>query len=72
MLGNNEQSTTSKGETWSGETNSRLPFDVNVMIDLSVIQRRDLIELTTSLTLGNRIVRVFKFSSRALDKNLSQ
>ena len=38
MLRNNEQSTTSKGETWSRETNSRLPFDVNVMIDLSIIQ----------------------------------
>ena len=72
MLRNNERSTTSKGETWSRETNSRLPFDVNVMINLSIIQIRDLIELTTSLTLGDRVVRVFKLSSRALDKNLSQ
>ena len=47
---------TSEGETWSCDTNSRLPFDVNVMINLSIIQIRDLIELTTSLTLGNRIV----------------
>ena len=53
----------------------RLPCAVNVNLNLSnlsIIQIRDLIELTTSLTLGNRIVRVFKLSSRALDKNLSQ
>ena len=56
MCRNNEQSTTSKGETWSRGTNSRLPFDVNVMLNLSIIQIRDLTELTTSLTLGNRIV----------------
>ena len=31
----NEQYTTSKAETWSRGTNSRLPFDVNVMINLS-------------------------------------
>ena len=36
--------------------NSRLPFDVNVMINLFIIQIRDLIELTTSLTSGNRLV----------------
>ena len=47
---------TSDGETWSRGTNSRLPFDVNVMLNLSIIQIRDLIKLTTSLTLGNRIV----------------
>ena len=28
-------STTSKEETWSRGTNSRLPFDVNVMFNLS-------------------------------------
>ena len=31
-------------------------FDVNVKLDLSIIQIRDLKELTTRLTLGNRIV----------------
>ena len=57
----------------AGGTNSRLPFDVNVkLLNLSIIQIRDLIEVTTSLTLGNKIVRVFKLSLRALDKNLSQ
>ena len=30
MCRNNEQQTTSNGETWS-----RLPFDVNVMVNLS-------------------------------------
>ena len=29
------QLTTSKQETWSRGTNSRLPFDVNVMLNLS-------------------------------------
>ena len=33
MCGNNEQKTTSKEETWSRGTNSRLPFDVNVMLN---------------------------------------
>ena len=32
MCRNNEQWATSKGETWSRGTNSRLPFDVNVMV----------------------------------------
>ena len=35
MCRNNEQETTSKWETWSRDTNSRLPFDVNVMLHLS-------------------------------------
>ena len=53
--------------------NSLLPFDVNVkLLNLSIIQIRDLIKLTTSLTLGNKIVRVFKLSSRALDERLLQ
>ena len=30
-----EQWTASKGESWSRGTNSRLPFDVNVMLNLS-------------------------------------
>ena len=29
--------TTSKEETWSRGTNSRLPFDVNVMLNPSII-----------------------------------
>ena len=33
MCRNNEQQTTSNGETWS-----RLPFDVNVMVNLNSIQ----------------------------------
>ena len=33
MCRNNEQWATSKGETWSRGTNSRLPFDVNGMLD---------------------------------------
>ena len=36
MCRKNEQPTTSKGETWSRGTNSRLPFDVNVMLNLSI------------------------------------
>ena len=32
---NNEQYTTSKGETWSHGTNSHLPFDISVMLILS-------------------------------------
>ena len=28
--------TTSKGETWSRGTNSRLPFDINVNLNLSI------------------------------------
>ena len=32
---NNEQWTTSKGETWSRGANSRLPFDLNMMLNLS-------------------------------------
>ena len=36
MRGSNEQKRTSiKGETWSRGTNSRLPFDVNVKLNLS-------------------------------------
>ena len=31
-----------KGETWSRGTNSRLPFDVNVMLILSIVGRRPL------------------------------
>jgi len=34
MSRTNEQKTTSKGESWSRGTNSRLPFDVNVMLHL--------------------------------------
>ena len=33
----NEQQTTSKGETWSRATNSRLPFAVNAMLNLSIV-----------------------------------
>ena len=36
-LEKNEQWTTSKEETWPRGTNSRLPFDVNVMLNLSKI-----------------------------------
>ena len=36
MRRNNEQKATSKGETWSRGTNSRLPFYVNVMLNLSI------------------------------------
>ena len=36
MCRNNEQQTTSKGETWSRGTNSRLPFDVNVNLNLEL------------------------------------
>ena len=32
---NYEQQTTRKGETWSRGTNSPLPLDVNVMLNLS-------------------------------------
>ena len=35
MCRNNEQFTTSNGETWSRGTNSRLQFDANVMLNLS-------------------------------------
>ena len=35
MCRSNEQWTTSKGETWSRGRNSRLQFDVNVMLNLS-------------------------------------
>ena len=35
MCRNNEQWTTGKGETWSRGRNSRLPVDVNVMLNLS-------------------------------------
>ena len=35
MSRNNEQQTTSKGETWSRGTNSRLLFYLNVMLNLS-------------------------------------
>ena len=36
MFRNNEQWTTSKGETWSRGTNLRLPFDVNMMLNLLI------------------------------------
>ena len=51
-----------KGPNLARGRNSRLPFDVNVkLLNLSIIQIRDLIELTTSLTFGYRIVtRGFK------------
>ena len=35
-VGKNEQQATSKGETWSRGTNSRLPLDVNVMLNLFI------------------------------------
>ena len=54
MRRNNEQLTTSKGETWS--RGKKFAFDVNVKVNGSIIQTRDLIEQTTSLTLGNRLV----------------
>ena len=34
MCRNNEQWATSRGKTWSRVTNSRLRFDVNVMLNL--------------------------------------
>ena len=34
MCRSNEESTTSKRETWSRGTNSRLPFDVNVKLNV--------------------------------------
>ena len=37
MSRNNEQETISKGETWSRGTNSCLPFDVNMMLNLSIV-----------------------------------
>ena len=37
MRRNNEKYTTSYGETWSRGTKTRLPFDVNVMLTLSII-----------------------------------
>ena len=37
---NDEQQTTSKDETWSRGTNSRLPFDVNVMLNLSITDNK--------------------------------
>ena len=36
MCRSNETKTTSKEETWSRGTNSRLPFDVNVVLNLSI------------------------------------
>ena len=36
MRRNNEQQTTCNGETWSRGTNSRLPFGVNVMLNLCI------------------------------------
>ena len=36
MCRSNETKTTSKEETWSCGTNSRLPFDVNVVLNLSI------------------------------------
>ena len=36
---------TSKGETWSLGTNSRLPFDGNVMLILSTMARREILLL---------------------------
>ena len=30
---------TSQGETWSRGTNSRLPFDVDMMLDLSTVSK---------------------------------
>ena len=45
-----------KGKLGHVVKNSLLPFDVNVKLNLSIIQIRDLIELTKSLTLGNRIL----------------
>ena len=35
-VGKNELQATSKGETWSRGTNSRLPLDVNVMLNLFI------------------------------------
>ena len=37
MCRNDEQQNTSKGETWLRGTNLRLPFDINVMLNLSII-----------------------------------
>ena len=38
MCRNNEQWATSRGKTWSRVTNSRLRFDVNVMLNLYFIK----------------------------------
>ena len=39
MCKNNKQQTTNKGETWSRGKNSRLPFDVNVKLNLSTDEK---------------------------------
>ena len=36
---NNEQYTTSKGETWSHGTYSCLPLDINMMLNVSIVGR---------------------------------
>ena len=36
----NKQQTTSNEETWSRGRNSRLPFDVNVMLNLSIVLKK--------------------------------
>ena len=37
---NNKQQTTSNEEIWSRGRNSRLPFDVNVMLNLSIVLKK--------------------------------
>ena len=37
---NNKQQTTSNEETWSRGRNSRLQFDVNVMLNLSIVLKK--------------------------------
>ena len=41
---------------WTWSRGKKFAFDVNVKVNGSIIQTRDLIEQTTSLTLGNRLV----------------
>ena len=54
MCRNNEQYTTSKEETWSRGANSCLPFDVNVMLDLSNSFTLSLAHcIVCSITAGN-------------------
>ena len=45
-----------KGETWSRGTNLRLPFDVNVMLNLSNVPRKR--KPVGSLLYGENLARV--------------
>ena len=59
---NNKQQTTSKVETWSRGRNSRLPFDVNVMLNLSIVLKK----ITTNSPLhGSWIMEIMHCALRS-------